>query len=72
MSKDIVTISPRDRKEVPFTITIPKYITVGDHAGGIIIQEVKKPNETAQGMGLNIVSRVGTRILRKCTRNKSY
>ncbi len=63
MSKSLLTIAPRDRQEVPFTITIPKFATVGDHAGGIIIQEAKPPSSSStSGIGLNIVSRVGTRI----------
>jgi hypothetical protein len=62
ISSDTVTIEPRGRKDVPFTISIPKYATVGDHAGGIIVQEVVKKNTSMQGVGLNIVSRVGTRI----------
>ncbi len=62
VSKDIISVKPRDRVEVPFTITIPKYATVGDHGGGIIVQEVKQAAGPSGGMSLNIVSRVGTRI----------
>lgn len=62
IAKDTINIKPRDHMEVPFTITIPKYATVGDHAGGIIVQEITKPSTEVEGMGLNIVSRVGTRI----------
>lgn len=62
ISRENITIGARDRKDIPFTIAVPKYTTVGDHAGGIIVQEVKKPTVAKEGMGLNIVSRVGTRI----------
>src|SRR5260221_7748242 len=62
MAKSQITINPRDRQDVPFTITIPKFATVGDHAGGIIVQEAKAVAATNQGIGLNIVSRIGTRI----------
>lgn len=62
LAKNTFTIAPRDRQTIPFTITIPKYTTVGDHAGGIIIQEIKKTENTTKGINLNIVSRVGTRI----------
>ncbi len=62
IAKDTVTIAPRSHQDVPFTISIPKFATVGDHAGGIIIQEAKPPNAVSTGIGLNIVSRVGTRI----------
>lgn len=62
MANSTITIEPRGHREVPFTISIPKYATVGDHAGGIVVQEVKKTNVATQGIGLNIVSRIGTRI----------
>lgn len=62
IAKDIITIEPRSRTDVPFTISIPKYISVGDHAGGIIVQEAARPTTSNKGLGLNIVSRVGTRI----------
>ncbi len=62
ISKDVITIAPRSRIDVPFTISIPKYVTVGDHAGGIIVQEATAPTAANAGMALNIVSRVGTRI----------
>lgn len=62
IAKDTITIGPKDRVDVPFTIAIPKYATVGDHPGGIIIQPAEAPTAKAKGMGVNIVSRVGTRI----------
>lgn len=62
LSKNIVTIPPRDRRDVPFTISIPNNTTVGDHAGGIIVQEAKTASQGSEGIGLNIISRVGTRI----------
>lgn len=62
IAEDEVTIGPKDRVDVPFTISIPKYTTVGDHPGGIIIQEAQPKSSKTKGIGVNIVSRVGTRV----------
>lgn len=62
MKSNVVTVGPHEYKDVPFTITIPKYTTIGDHPGGIVVQEVEKPNPKKSGIGLNIISRMGVRV----------
>lgn len=62
LSESQVTLKPKDRKEISFTISIPKDITIGDHAGGIIFQEVKPKTVAKEGININIISRVGVRI----------
>lgn len=39
VSKSQVTVPPRGSVDVPFTMTIPKGVTPGDHAGGIVTLE---------------------------------
>lgn len=62
LAKSEITLGPKDRQEVAFTITIPEHATIGDHAGGIIIQEAKPTQKQHDGMHVNIVSRLGVRI----------
>lgn len=57
-----IEIPPRSDKLVPFTISIPKNADVGDHAGGIIIQEIEMIGEGQAQVGMRIVSRIGVRI----------
>lgn len=62
LSESEVTLKPKERKDIAFTITIPKDTTIGDHAGGIIFQEVKPKSVAKEGININIISRVGVRI----------
>lgn len=62
LTTNLVMIDPKSHYDIPFTIHIPNNVTVGDHAGGIIVQQAIQNNNITQGIGLNIVSRVGTRI----------
>lgn len=62
MPLEEIEVPPKTEKLVPFTITIPKDANVGDHAGGIIIQEVETSDNGAPMTGMRIVSRVGVRI----------
>jgi LysM repeat protein len=57
-----VEIPANSEKSVPFTITIPKDADVGDHMGGIIMQEVEGAGKAMSGTGVKIVTRVGVRI----------
>lgn len=59
-----VEIPAKSEKLVPFTITIPKDADAGDHAGGIIMQEIEGPSSqpAITGTGVKIVTRVGVRI----------
>jgi LysM repeat protein len=57
-----VEIPANSEKSVPFTITVPKDADVGDHMGGIIMQEVEGAGKAMSGTGVKIVTRVGVRI----------
>lgn len=59
-----VEIPAKSEKMVPFTITIPMDADAGDHAGGIIMQELEGPSSqpAITGTGVKIVTRVGVRI----------
>lgn len=56
-----IEIPPNSEKLVPFTITIPQNTDVGDHIGGIIMQEIAA-DSPLQGTGVRIITRVGVRI----------
>jgi flagellar basal body-associated protein FliL len=59
-----VGLKPNEVKKIPFTITLPENVEVGDHMGGIIIQEISRgPAGIAkEGMTMSIITRVGVRI----------
>ncbi|MFH1598393.1 MAG: DUF916 domain-containing protein [Patescibacteria group bacterium] len=62
MSGREFVLEPNSELLVPFTITIPETVDVGDHMGAVIIQK-KAPEPTeAGGTGVSIVTRVGVRI----------
>jgi hypothetical protein len=58
-----LSLAPSQSVAVPFTLSIPANAPVGDHIGGIIVQDgtpaVKK---LGNGPTINVISRVGTRI----------
>lgn len=57
-----LTLKPHEKKEIKFTISIPDNAPVGEHAGAIIIEEVKPEQANEAGVGLNIKQRVGVRV----------
>lgn len=57
-----LTLKPHEKKEIKFTIRIPNNAPVGEHAGAIIIEEVKPEQVNEAGVGLNIKQRVGVRV----------
>jgi hypothetical protein len=58
-----ITLQPAERETVPFRIVIPRDASVGDHIGGIVIQEDQARSETtAQGVHLQILSRLAVRV----------
>ena len=56
-----IEIPASSEKTVPFTFSVPGNANVGDHAGGIIMQEVDT-NNNLSGTGVRIITRVGVRI----------
>lgn len=54
-------MEPGTNEIIPFTITVPKNASVGEHNGCILIQEKKNsPKEDQAGMSLSV--RTGIRV----------
>src|SRR5258708_2214591 len=62
LAQSDITVAPKEHKDIPFTITIPQVVSVGDHAGGIIVQQEKVNKVIKEGVGINIISRIGVRM----------
>jgi hypothetical protein len=61
LNKTEVTMDPGTNQIIPFTITVPKNASVGEHNGCILIQEKKEaPKEDQAGMSLSV--RTGIRV----------
>ena len=58
LSADQLELSPGEKKAVDFTIKIPKDVTVGEHIGGIIVENKK----IKTGRQINLKTRVGVRM----------
>ena len=58
LENNTIHVGPNESKEVPFTITIPKKVIVGDHLGGVIVENV----DIAKYQGINIKTRIGIRM----------
>lgn len=56
-----VTIAPRSRVDIPFTMTIPANATPGDHAGGIVAALTSVTTD-ANGARVDVERRVGVRM----------
>lgn len=56
-----LSLGPREKKTVDFTINIPNDAEVGDHMGAIIVQSKEVPEEM-RGSGMRIATRVGARM----------
>jgi hypothetical protein len=57
-----LTIPASSRADLTFELDIPPGATPGDHAGGIVAEDVTPQAGLAQGKGVEIQRRVGTRI----------
>lgn len=58
-----IDMSANQRLNVPFVITIPQSVDVGEHTGGIIIQKAAKDeSQNSDGSKVLLVTRVGVRI----------
>ena len=55
-----LTLAPGVSQTVPFTITVPANVSVGEHNGCILIQEKKPKKEDQPGVNLSI--RTGLRV----------
>lgn len=59
VEKDEITLESIASETIPFTITIPEVVDVGEHNGCIIIQEKKEKTDEA---GLKLSFRTGIRV----------
>lgn len=59
-----VGLKAHDIKKIPFTINVPDNADVGDHMGGLIVQEISRgpAGVKKEGMTMSIVTRIGARI----------
>lgn len=60
ISENEITLEPKNRKKIPFTITVPQSIDVGEHNGCVLIQEIEGKNDGAEG--ITIHKRTGIRV----------
>lgn len=57
-----LTLKAKEHRTIPFKVKVPRNALIGDHAGGIIIQEVVPKETFKEGYNVNIISRVGVRV----------
>ena len=62
LSVSQITLKAKEKKEIPFTVTVPKYVSIGDHAGGIVFENINAKTDNQQGLNVNLVSRIGVRV----------
>lgn len=60
LTKSEVTLAPATNEKVPFTITVPENVGVGEENGCIIVQE--KESNVAQSAGATLSFRTGVRV----------
>ncbi|MFJ5829685.1 WxL protein peptidoglycan domain-containing protein [Streptomyces sp. NPDC093089] len=61
LAKNKVTIPPKGRVIVPFTLTVPTEATPGDHTGGIVAS-LSGTGKDARGNQVRLDQRVGARV----------
>jgi hypothetical protein len=57
-----IAMEPEERREIPFTLSMPEDEDAGEHTGGILIQKAKRDNVEHEGSGITLTTRVGVRI----------
>jgi LysM repeat protein len=60
LAKSEITLAPSTNEKIPFTITPPENIGVGEENGCIIVQE--KPTQLTQSSGATLSFRTGVRV----------
>ncbi|MER5760473.1 DUF916 domain-containing protein [Streptomyces sp. NPDC002082] len=61
LEKDTVTVPPKGNVVVPFTVTVPREVTPGDHTGGIVAS-LAAGAQDGQGNKVKLDQRVGARV----------
>lgn len=62
LTPSTITLGPKEKKNIPFTISIPANMAKGEYSGGIIFQNTTPQKISNKGMGINVISRIGVRI----------
>jgi hypothetical protein len=58
-----LTVPPKARADIPFEIGVPLNASPGDHALGLVAEDLNyKKEQLAQGKGVDVQQRVGTRV----------
>jgi hypothetical protein len=61
--EDHLTVPAKSRADVPFEITVPLNASPGDHAAGVVAEDLHyNLQQVGQGKGVDIQQRVGTRV----------
>lgn len=63
LEKDMVTLESAGTEIIPFTITVPASVDVGEHNGCLVVQEAIPDTNTEQGIGLNFRTAIRVAIL---------
>ncbi|MFD0074119.1 WxL protein peptidoglycan domain-containing protein [Streptomyces sp. NPDC127166] len=61
LARNKVTVPPKGRVIVPFTLAVPKNVTPGDHTGGIVAS-LSGTGKDAKGNRVRLDQRVGARV----------
>lgn len=61
LAKDKVTVPPKGNVIVPFTVTVPREVTPGDHTAGIVAS-LAGGSQDAKGNQVKLDQRVGSRV----------
>ncbi|MEY9872784.1 hypothetical protein ABH931_002261, partial [Streptacidiphilus sp. MAP12-33] len=56
-----ITLPPRTRQIVPFTLAVPANASPGDHSGGVVLA-LRRHTTDAKGNDITVDQRVGTRV----------
>lgn len=62
VSESEVTLAPKERKEVDFTITVPEKADVGEHNACLVYQVKQDDDQSVQEGGVSIQTRSATRV----------
>lgn len=57
-----VRLDALSKTKIPFILSIPAQVDVGEHAGAIIIQKKATERQEGQGSAINLTTRVGVRV----------
>jgi hypothetical protein len=62
LSDSLFTLPPHTLANVPFTLRVPRNVTPGDYAGGIVLQTVQPAVEKRGNLTFDVYNDVGSRV----------